>query len=381
MIYRFLFLYPFLLSVSAIAQDRILSVPSINQGECLETFRDSGQNHFKAKKALIVGGGSYGTAFAQVLSKNFKELVIITRNEHIVDQINNLNKSDKLPDIKLSPNIKGTTQWEELSSNNFDLIALALPIQELRMFLNTNHDLLLPFLKDTPIVSLSKGIDIETSFFPKEIILEEFPFLEKDQLYFISGPSFADEMAKGRKTFVSLSGYESEGLEKIQNLISTEHFQISLTNDVTGVSFAGAAKNILAIASGIAKGLDTGHNTRAALIVKINEELMSMGNVLGIYNDSYWSPAYFGDIVLSLEEESRNTRFGIALGRGVSPSEFFEQHPGINVEGFGTVKALYFRMKDNFSVLKDSYFPFPLIQSLYQILYENKDPEELLALL
>lgn len=381
MIYRFLFLYLFLWSASAIEEERILSTSSINQGDCLENFRDSGQNHFKAKKALIVGGGAYGTAFAQVLSKNFEEVVIITRNEHIVDQINNLNKSDKLPRVKLSSNINGTNQWEELSNSNFDLIALALPIQELRMYLKTNHDFLLPLFKDTPIVSLSKGIDTETFSFPKDIISKEFPVLEKSQLYFISGPSFAKEMAQGRKTLVSLSGYENEGLEKIKKLIATENFQISHTTDVEGVSFAGAAKNILAIASGIAKGLEAGHNSRAALIVKINEELMSMGNVLGIYNDSYWSPAYFGDIILSLEEESRNTKFGIALGKGISPTEFFKQHPGINVEGFGTVKALYFLMKDSYSALKDEYFPFPFVKNLYQILYENKDPEELLKLL
>lgn len=381
MIYRFLFLYFFFLPAFAVDQERILPVSPTVQGKCLESVRNSGQNHFKAKKALIVGGGPYGTAFAQVLSNSFEEVVIITRSENIVNQINQSNKSDKLPDIELAPNIKGTTQWEELSDSDFDLIALALPIQKLRKFLKANHDLLLPLLKDTPVVSLSKGIDTETGFFPNEIISKEFPDLEKSQLYFISGPSFAKEMAQGQKTLVSLAGYEEEGLKKVKDLISTEHFQISITNNVKGVVFAGAAKNILAIASGIAKGLETGQNTRSALIVKTNEELMFIGDSLRAYNDILLSPAYFGDVILSLEEESRNTQFGIALGRGVSPSEFFEQNPEVNVEGFGTVEALYLLMKDRYSVLKDEYFPFPFIRGLYQILYENKDPEELLSLL
>lgn len=361
MIRHILFFILIFLSVSTSAQ------------ECEELFGNTEQSHFKAKQALIVGGGSYGTAFAQVLSKNFERLFIITRNKQIVDQINKFNISDKLPGIALSSNIRGTTQWEDFSNSEFDLIALALPIQEIRLFLQKNRRFLSPLLKEAPLISLSKGIDMETLSFSEKIISKELKNIKKGQLYFLSGPSFASEMAQGRKTLVNLSGYEDKGLEKVKDLITTDHFQISLTKDIVGVSFSGAAKNILAIASGIAKGLKTGHNTRLALILKINEELMSIGKSLGAKEESFWSPAYFGDIVLSLEEESRNTRFGIAIGKGISSSEFFKQNKKMHVEGFGTVKALYFLVKENFSA--------PFLRSLYQILYENKDPEDLLAIL
>lgn len=371
----------------------VAGLPVFSSNPCQGVFERL--NAKEEGRAFVLGGGSYGTAFAQVLSHNFKEVIVFNRRQDVSEKINQLNASPNLPEIPLSSRVVGMNRWDQVK--DLSLIVLSVPIQNLSKALKENHDNLVSFIKQgIPIVSLSKGISTDGSLFVQQIISREFPFVKKNQIYILSGPSFAAEMASDQHTLVNLSGFDLKGLRSMRELISTDRFKVEITTDMAGVSFAGAAKNIIAIASGLGEGLGLGHNGQTALILKLNKELMEIGRHLQVQEKTFWSPSYFGDLLLSLNKASRNARFGLAIGKGESPEHFFENNK-ISVEGFGTVKALYARVKafnekpivipeiESWPVpagypssIVSQKIVAPLFTVLFNILYNKEKPERIL---
>ena len=345
---------------------------------------------------MVIGSGPFGLSFAQSISNNFDRLAVFARNKETARQIEE-RAVPSLPSVKLSPNIKAFMSLEPFVYRPVDLIVLALPVSEMPSFAKENAYIFSKILvknQNPPIVSLSKGFFFEGRRirFIEELLLKAWPAMKRESFFVVSGPSFALEMAQGEKTFVSLAGHNDAGLKKVKKLIAAENIKFAFSRDTTGAAFGGAIKNALAIAHGIAKGLGLKHNARAALLVRGTEELIKIGEELGASHRSFLGPAYLGDLILSLEKESRNSRLGLALGQGQSLEGFLAENPQINVEGVNTIKALnsYLTsrrlsswraapLKALYNSINKKKFVF--IVSLYKIVHKGEDPKLILSVL
>ena len=349
-----------------------VSFPKNSLGSCFVPFT----NKPIAEQALVIGSGAFGLSFVQAISGNFKNITVFGRNQKTAYQILKGQPTDVLPGVPLSLNIKPTFKLNSFlkQSSPPEVIVLALPVTQIPLFAKTHSRFFSLMIKKHPelsIVSLSKGFYFKEGKikFVQDLLVDMWPGFTLNHFYLISGPSFALELAKGEKTLVNLAGHNVEKTEEIKKLLSTPSFNMLVTQDIKGVAFAGAIKNVMAIAGGIGKGLNLSHNSQAALITKGTQELLQIGKELGTSETTFLGPAYLGDLILSLEQESRNSRFGFALGKGQSLNTFLKQNPNVNIEGLNTINSLNSYLKGREG--------FPFINSLYKIIYENKDPKSL----
>ena len=343
-------------------------------GNCYMSFADNAKPF--DKEVLVIGSGAFGLSFAQAISGNFKTIRVFTRNIKSSHQILTQQKSALLPGIKLSSNIKPIMELEFFLNQAPQIIVLALPVLEIPSFVNKHSRIFSALIKKQPkmaIISLSKGFYFKKGQiqFIQDLLLEGWPHFNPNNFYLISGPSFALELAQGEKTLVHLAGQDKIKTQQIKKMFMTNTLDLELSEDLKGVAFAGAIKNVMAIVGGLAKGLNLSHNSKASLILRGTKELIKIGQELGASQESFLGPAYLGDLILSLEKESRNTRFGLALGRGQSLSVFFKQNPNINIEGLNTIKSLKNYLKDREG--------FEFIRTLYKIVYEGQEPQSLLS--
>ena len=322
--------------------------------------------------ALLVGAGAFGLSFAQVISNQFKEIIVLGRNKKSIDSIQKNRKSEKLPQITLSNNIQAYYNWSAILDSKIDVLLIALPFNQISSFISKNYDPLLQIIEkneDISILSLSKGFSVSDEgeiLFVEDLFQSEFQTLLKtNQFYALSGPSFALELAQKQKTTVSLAGSNKVKLNQLEKLISTEYLKIESTQDTKGVFYTGAIKNVMAILAGMAKGLNLAQNSQTALILKGHFELMRVGKKLGVKTETYLGPAYFGDLILSLSQSSRNSHLGFTIGQGTKLSDYLEQKPQLSIEGLNTIKELY-------KYTKNKTKKYPLINTLYEVLYEDK---------
>ena len=309
-------------------------------------------------KLGIIGSGSWGTALAQVLSEKFRTVHIWGRNKNLIECINKERVNYKyLPDIVLNENIKGSTDIYDVL-NKSDIIIIAIPTQAIREVLS-NLDI---NLNDKYIISASKGIEIESLKLVSDII-EEVLKVPRKNLFVLSGPSFAKEVAQKLPTAITLAGENSIG-EKLQYLLTTPTFRVYLSDDIKGVEIGGAVKNVIAIATGASDGLGYGNNARASLITRGLYEMTKLAKVYGGKPESLYGLAGLGDLVLTATGNlSRNRQFGYLLGKGLSVKKALEEVKQV-VEGVKTVKAI--------KKLIDRYkLELPIAETVYKVIYED----------
>ena len=307
----------------------------------------------------VIGSGSWGTALAEVLSPKFKNVIIWGRNKGLIDCINNEKVNFKyLPDIILNDNIKGTTDLEKVFKLS-DIIIIAIPTQAIREVLS-NLDTKL--IKGKYVISASKGIEIESLKLVSDI-LQDILEIERENLFVLSGPSFAREVAQKLPTAITLAGDCDIG-ERLQYLLTTPTFRVYLSEDVKGVEVGGAVKNVIAIATGVSDGLGLGNNARASLITRGLYEMTKLAKVYGGKAETLYGLAGLGDLVLTATGNlSRNRQFGYLLGKGLSVKKALEEVKQV-VEGAKTVKAVK-KLMDKYSL------ELPISEMVYRVIYEN----------
>ncbi len=313
----------------------------------------------------IIGAGSWGTALAKLFREKGHDVTLLARSPKVCDEINaKLTNSRYLPGIRLPQGIKATTAVEEFAEGS-EVFVWAVPCQALRGVAGG----LRSFLRDgVPLVSSIKGIEVETGRIPTEILKEVFP---RSPVLVLSGPSFALEVAKGLPTAVVLASTHSALAEELQREFSTANFRVYRSEDVVGVEVCGALKNVIAIASGICDGLKLGLNARAALITRGLTELMRFGVKLGASSLTFSGLAGLGDLVLTCTGRlSRNYTVGYRVAQGESLEEVLKDL-GQVAEGVETVKAVR-RLSRSLSV------EMPISEGVYEILFEDKSPLEVL---
>ncbi|MGO4716903.1 NAD(P)H-dependent glycerol-3-phosphate dehydrogenase [Bradyrhizobium sp. 2TAF24] len=262
----------------------------------------------------VVGAGAWGTALANAAARAGRAVTLIARDAATADAIARARESLRLPGARLDPAIAVSGNASDATKSH--IVLLAVPAQALRAALA-------PFAQDlargTVVVACAKGIERGTRRFMTEIIAELAP---QAVPAILSGPSFADDVARGLPTAVTLAAHDEATAAALCQALGSPTFRPYHTTDVRGVEIGGAAKNVLAIAAGIVAGRKLGASALAALTTRGFAELARFGRACGAQAETLAGLSGLGDLVLSCASaQSRNFSFGIALGEGASPAQ------------------------------------------------------------
>ena len=261
----------------------------------------------------VIGAGAYGTALACAALRAGRDVVLYARSAERAAQMQTTRENPKLPGVSIDAGIDITSDLALAARAEF--ILLATPAQNLREAAAS----LAPYLKPkTPVVACAKGIERGTHRFMTEIIAETIP---QAIPAILSGPNFADDVARGLPTAVTLATRNEILAIDLVQALGSPTFRPYHTTDVRGVEIGGAAKNVLAIAAGIVEGRKLGASALAALTTRGFSELARLGRACGARGETLVGLSGLGDLILSCSSlQSRNFAFGIALGRGETPN-------------------------------------------------------------
>jgi glycerol-3-phosphate dehydrogenase (NAD(P)+) len=266
-------------------------------------------------KAAVLGAGSWGTTFAQVLCDAGTHTVLYARKPQLAKAIAGLHENpDYLPGVALTPALDATADPAE-ALDGADLVAFAVPAQSLRANLADWAPLIPP---GALLVSLMKGIELGTRLRMSEVIAE-MTGAPAERIAVVAGPNLAGEIARREVTAAVAACSSESGALALQGACHTPYFRPYTNTDVTGCELGGAVKNVIAIAVGIAVAMGLGDNTRATLITRGLAEIARLGSALGAQTQTFAGLAGMGDLVATCSSPlSRNRTFGEYLGRGMS---------------------------------------------------------------
>jgi len=281
----------------------------------------------------IIGAGAWGTALAEVISRQGNQVNLWAREDDVVKSINTLNENTLyLPNIKLSELIIAQNNLDNVI--NCDLLLMVTPSQFMRSVLEDIKD----NLNDSiPVVLCSKGIETKTLSLMNEITESIIP---KNPLAILSGPSFAIDVVNNKPTAVTLACKDLSIGKNIADSISLPTFRPYLSEDIVGAQIGGATKNVIAIAAGVVEGQNLGDSARAATIARGFSEINRLAVALGGQEETLSGLSGMGDLLLTCNSiTSRNFSLGIKLGKGLSAEEATDGLSSI-AEGMYSAKAI-----------------------------------------
>jgi glycerol-3-phosphate dehydrogenase (NAD(P)+) len=260
----------------------------------------------------VIGAGAWGTALAGVAARAGRDVILWARNTETAADMRVSRKNPRLPAAELDPRIVVTSRLADAAGA--DIVLLAVPAQNLREAASA----LAPQLAAaTPVIACAKGIERGTHQFMTEVIADALPDAAPAIL---SGPSFAADVARGLPTAVTLAAQDGALASALVQALGSSTFRPYHATDIRGVEIGGAAKNVLAIAAGIAIGKQLGASALAALTTRGFSELVRLGRACGARSETLSGLSGLGDLILTCSSpQSRNLSLGIALGRGEPP--------------------------------------------------------------
>jgi glycerol-3-phosphate dehydrogenase (NAD(P)+) len=264
-------------------------------------------------RLAVVGAGSWGSALAIHAARAGCAVRLWAREPEIVEGIATARRNPLfLPEAAFPAAVEATGDLSR-ACEDADAILIVVPVQFARGVLRALRS---RRRAGVPVVSASKGIEVGTLARMDEIVGQELG-LEPEGFVALSGPTFSREVAAGLPTAAVLAGRDGELVQRLQRRLSTPSFRFYATSDVVGVELAGALKNVIAIAAGMASGMGLGHNTAAAVLTRGLHEITRLGVRLGGREETFRGLAGMGDLVLTCTGElSRNRTVGERLGRG-----------------------------------------------------------------
>ncbi|HWR62189.1 MAG TPA: NAD(P)H-dependent glycerol-3-phosphate dehydrogenase [Clostridia bacterium] len=308
----------------------------------------------------IVGAGSWGTAIAVLMAGKGYNVKLWVRDRELVKRIEAAREnSDYLPGAILPENITVSSDMEYCCSYS-EAVIIAAPSHAMRDICGRLRQFV---MKGQVIVSLTKGIENDTLLRMSQVIKE---FLPENEVAVVSGPSHAEEVAKGIPTAVVASSQKRIVAEYVQDLFMTNMFRVYTNPDVVGVELGGALKNIIALGAGIIDGLELGDNTKAAVMTRGIVEMARLGESLGASRNTFAGLSGIGDLIVTCTSmHSRNRRAGIAIGQGKSVEEVLGSTKMV-VEGIRTTKAAC-------QLAKRQNIEMPITQEIYNLLFNKAD--------
>lgn len=311
-------------------------------------------------KIAVLGAGSWGTALAILLSRNGASVRLWGLPDEVEALIRDGENRRFLPGIALPEGLLPTADLSQAIDAAAEVLVV-VPSQVFASVLENVKPMLQP---DTTLSWATKGLEKHTGELLSTLakrILGDRP------IGVISGPTFAGEVARGLPTAVSVASTSPEHAERLAGYLHSDRFRAYSSNDIVGLQIGGAAKNVMAIAAGIADGLNFGANTRAALITRGLAEIMRLGLAMGGRLETFMGLAGLGDLALTCtDNQSRNRRMGLALAAGKSIEQAKEEI-GQEVEGVGAAKVIYHKARE-------LGIDMPITEQTYNVLYQGLDP-------
>lgn len=308
----------------------------------------------------FLGSGSFGTALAVIFSNYDFKIKMFDRNMDVVNGINEKRKNIKyLKNIHIPEKIIATNDINN-AINNSDVIFFAVPSHAVREISKQIKD---KIDSKGVIVCLSKGIEQDTHKRLSEILEEELPH---NPIVILSGPSHAEEIALRKPTALVSTSKDMKFAELIRDTLSNDVLRIYTNSDIVGVEIGGSMKNVIALAIGIITGMGYGDNSSAAIITRSLQDIVKMGVSLGGKLETFFGLTGIGDLIVTcLSEHSRNRKCGLLIGKGMKLDEAIKEI-GMVVEGINACKIFY-------EIAKEKNIEVPIIESLYEVLFNNKD--------
>lgn len=310
----------------------------------------------------VIGAGSYGTALAISLARNGANVVLWGHQpEHMARLEADRANHEFLPNIAFPDSLIVESDLAKAVQASQDLL-LVIPSHVFGLVLKDVK----PHLRsDTRICWATKGLEPNTGRLLQEVV---FDVLGKDHaLAVLSGPTFAKELAAGMPTAISVASPDGQFVKDLQEKIHcSKTFRVYANDDFIGIQLGGAVKNVIAIGAGMSDGIGFGANARTALITRGLAEMTRLGCALGAQAETFMGMAGLGDLVLTCtDNQSRNRRFGLALGQG-KDVDTAQQEIGQVVEGYRNTKEVWL-------LAQHMGVEMPIVDQIYQVLYQGKD--------
>jgi len=316
------------------------------------------------KPISVLGAGSWGTALALLLARNGHEARLWGHDpKHIEALAKDRRNLRYLPDAPFPDNLAVTAELAEAARGDAILL-IVVPSHAFRDLLPK----LRPLLGAAPKIAwATKGLEGRSGKLLHEVVAETLG--PGTSAAVLSGPTFAGEVATDQPTAITVASPDRDFAGELAGLLHNQHFRAYTTDDIIGVQLGGATKNVLAIAAGMADGLGFGANARAALITRGLAEMMRLGLALGGRPETLMGLAGVGDLILTCtDNQSRNRRFGLGLGKGLPRDEVVAQI-GQEIEGVATAAVIH-RLAQAHGV------DMPITEQTYRILHEGLPPAE-----
>ncbi len=311
----------------------------------------------------VIGAGAWGTALSMLLADKGHDVALWMYEKDLAEETSRTRENRVyLPGFTLPASIKVTSSMETAVADRAVVLSV-VPSHTARRVAQQFAPLL---SKNAIIVSASKGIEIDTLMPLSDVFRDILPKEFHNRLCFLSGPSFAKEVAQKMPTAVALASYDPVIGRKAQEIFSNAYFRVYTNPDVIGVELAGSLKNVVAIAAGVLEGMGYGYNTAAALLTRGLAEMARLGVAMGGNLQTFSGLAGIGDLVLTCTGGlSRNRALGARLGKGEKLDDIMKGAKTV-AEGVKTAKAAR-------DLARKYNVDMPVVDEVYQILYEGKD--------
>ena len=321
-------------------------------------------------KFAVLGNGSWGTALAQLLIDNGQEVVMWGIDAKTNSEINlkHTNTQYFSPETVLPRSLRSTLDLTDALSRA-SVIVLAVPTQAIR---SVCRQLAVHLSEKVYIVSVAKGFDPGTDMRMSEVIRQEIPVDKRHEVVSLIGPSHAEEVILRMLTLVTATSINLKDAEFIQKIFSNNYFRVYTNDDEIGAEYSVATKNVIAIASGVLEGLGYGDNARAALVTRGLSEMVRFGVAKGGKFKTYMGLTGLGDLMVTCNSRhSRNFMAGYAIGKD-DQSALFLNSNNRTVEGIRSAKTLH-------ELSRDCNVEMPICEAVYQVLYANAKPSEIIS--
>ncbi|MDR2580843.1 MAG: NAD(P)-dependent glycerol-3-phosphate dehydrogenase [Fibromonadaceae bacterium] len=321
-------------------------------------------------KISILGTGGWGLALGKTLCENGHEVVLWTPSteEARLLAVEKENK-DKLPGVGLPSELVYLSNMAE-ATEDADMLIFAVPSQFMESTAKQLGECKTPE-KVPLVVSATKGISEDSLKRMSEIVLSHVKWLSEEEIAVFSGPTHAEEVARSVYTAIVVASKSEICAKIIQDTFSSKTLRVYTSQDVVGVELCGSVKNVMAIASGIIDGLEfgVGDNTKAALITRGQAEICRLGGALGASQRTFAGLAGIGDLIVTcMSHHSRNRFVGEQIGRGKALSEVLSGMKMV-AEGVPTARSAY-------ALAKKHGVEMPIVNAIYEVLFEQKNPRE-----
>ena len=290
------------------------------------------------QKIGVLGAGTWGTALARLLAENGHDVTIWSALPEELKSMATTHRHPNLPGMQLPAALHYTADMADICAGR-DLLVFAVP----SVFVRSTAKKAARYLPDGQlIVDVAKGIEEKTLFTLSEVIESELharPGHEGCRVVALSGPTHAEEVARDLPTLIVAAAREEADAQKVQHIFTNPNFRVYTNTDRRGVELGGAVKNVIALAVGVALGLDYGDNAKAALITRGNAELARLGVAMGCQAATFAGLSGMGDLIVTCTSmHSRNLHAGMLIGRGMDV-ETAKKEVGQVVEGINALQA------------------------------------------